>query len=141
MPAHNFGKHLSCWKNGGRKACKKDKKFRAMEADMHNLVPSIGEINADRSNFKYAANKVKSSQYGVCNFEIDFKQKRAYVKDEIKGDIARIYLYMSDKYNVRLSKKEKRMMEIWNKLDPISNWEKIKNEKVRKIQGNLNPYI
>lgn len=40
MPAHNFGKHLPCWKNGGRKGCRKDKTFKAMESDMHNLVPA-----------------------------------------------------------------------------------------------------
>lgn len=40
MPAHNFGKHLPCWKNGGRKACKKDPLFIRMEADIMNLVPA-----------------------------------------------------------------------------------------------------
>ena len=25
MPAENFGRHLPCWKEGGRKACNKDK--------------------------------------------------------------------------------------------------------------------
>ncbi len=27
MPAQNFGKHLPCWKEGGRKACKNDPTF------------------------------------------------------------------------------------------------------------------
>lgn len=40
MPAENFGKHLPCWKDGGRKACSKDNSFRAMESDMYNLVPA-----------------------------------------------------------------------------------------------------
>ena len=40
MPAENFGRHLPCWKEGGRKACNKDKLFNQMEADMHNLVPA-----------------------------------------------------------------------------------------------------
>lgn len=40
MPAENFGRHLSCWKEGGRKACKNDPTFNEMEADMHNLVPA-----------------------------------------------------------------------------------------------------
>ena len=35
-------------------------------------------------------------------------------RDDIKGDIARIYFYMSDKYNVTLSKQERKMMEVWN---------------------------
>ena len=39
--AENFGKHLPCWKDGGRKACEKDPVFSKMEADMHNLVPAI----------------------------------------------------------------------------------------------------
>jgi deoxyribonuclease-1 len=40
MPAQNFGKHLHCWKEGGRKACQKDQIFQKMEADMMNLVPA-----------------------------------------------------------------------------------------------------
>lgn len=140
MPAHNFGKHLACWKNGGRKGCRKDKTFKTIESDMHNLVPAIGEVNSDRSNFSYGANKPQANQYGQCNLEVSFKAKKAYVKNDIKGDIARIYFYMSDKYNVRLSKQERKMMEAWNKLDPVSTWEREKNRRVEKIQGNLNPY-
>ncbi len=89
MPAENFGRHLSCWKEGGRKACKNDITFNEMEADMHNLVPAIGELNSDRANYKFGADNPKVGQYGKCNFQVDFKAKRAYVKDEIKGDIAK----------------------------------------------------
>jgi len=141
MPAHNFGQHLSCWRDGGRKACSKDKTFKAMEADMHNLVPAIGEVNGDRSNYRYGANKPKATQYGNCQFEVDFKAKRAYPKEDIRGDIARTYFYMSDKYNVRLSKQERKMMEAWDKQDPVSEWEKIKNKRIENIQGNINNFI
>ena len=79
--------------------------------------------------------------YGNCEFEVDFKNKRAYPKQDIRGDIARIYFYMSDKYNVNLSNQERKLMEAWNKQDPIDEWEKIKNKRVAKIQGNSNPYI
>jgi len=141
MPAHNFGKHLLCWKNGGRKACRKDKEFKIMESDMHNLVPAIGEVNGNRSNYRYGANMPSIGQYGQCNVQVDFKAKRAYVKDDIKGDIARIYFYMSDQYNVHLSKQERKMMEAWNKSDPVSSWEIEKNKRVEKLQGNKNKYI
>lgn len=141
MPAHNFGKHLPCWQDGGRKACKKDKTFKTMEADMHNLVPAIGEVNGDRSNYRFGANKPQVGQYGQCKMQVDFKGKRAYVKDDIRGDIARTYFYMSDRYNVRLSKQERKMMEAWDKQDPVSQWEIIKNQRVLKLQGNENPYI
>jgi deoxyribonuclease-1 len=141
MPAENFGKHLPCWKEGGRKACAKDETFKTMESDMHNLVPAIGEVNNDRSNFKYGAKLPSIGQYGKCEFEVDFEAKRAYPRGEIRGDIARIYFYMSEKYNIKLSKQERKMMEVWDKEDPISDWERIKNKRVEEIQGNSNKFI
>ena len=134
MPAENFGRHLACWKDGGRKACSKDPIFNKMEADMHNLVPAIGELNADRSNFRYGADKPKVGMYGECKFEVDFDANRAYVRDEIKGDIARAYLYMSKTYNINLSDQERKLMEAWNKQDPIDEWEIEKNKRIENIK-------
>ena len=134
MPAENFGKHLPCWKEGGRKACQSDPVFTKMEADMMNLVPAVGELNGDRSNYRYGANEPKVGQYGRCNFEVDFEANRAYVRPEIRGDIARVYLYMSQKYNINLSKQETQMMEAWNKLDPMDDWEREKIKIVQKYQ-------
>ena len=141
MPAHNFGKYLPCWKQGGRKACKKDKTFKLMEADMHNLVPAIGEVNGNRSNYRYGANKPNIGQYGQCNVQVDFKAKRVYVKDDVRGDIARIYFYMSDTYNIRLSKQERKMMNVWDKFDPVDEWELLKNERVKLLQNNYNHFV
>jgi len=134
MPAENFGKHLPCWREGGRKACQKDPVFQKMEADMMNLVPAIGELNGDRSNYRYGANEPKIGQYGQCNFEVDFEADRAYVRPEIRGDIARIYFYMSEKYNINLSKQERQMMEAWDKLDPMDMWEEEKIKKIHEYQ-------
>lgn len=54
VPAWHFGHQLQCWQNGGRRNCRQTNiEFKQMEADMHNLVPAIGEINGDRSNYKY----------------------------------------------------------------------------------------
>ena len=64
MPVEYFAKDLPCWKDGGRKACIKDKTFKIMESDMMNLVPAIGEINNDRSNFRFGEKLPKKGQYG-----------------------------------------------------------------------------
>jgi deoxyribonuclease-1 len=90
-----------------------------MEADIHNLVPAIGELNADRSNFRYGADKLKNQMYGECKFEIDFDANRAY-------------LYMSKTYNINLSDQERKMMEVWDKQDPIDEWEIEKNKRINK---------
>jgi deoxyribonuclease-1 len=133
MPVEYFAKDLPCWKEGGRKACAKDETFKIMEADMHNLVPAIGEINNDKSNFRFGEKLPKKGQYGNCEIEIDSKNKIVYPRVEIRGDIARIYLYMSKTYNIKLSKEDKKMFKKWDEEDPISQFEKIKNEKIHNI--------
>ncbi len=141
MPAHHFGQHMQCWRVGGRKACKKDPAFKAMEADMYNLVPAVGEVNGDRSNFKFGMIEGENRAYGSCDVEIDFKAKRAEPKPSIRGDIARIYFYMSKKYKVKLSKQQRQLMTAWDKKDPIDAWERERNLRIEKIQGNKNKYI
>ena len=130
IPVEYFAKDLPCWKNGGRKACSKDKTFKIMESDMMNLVPAIGEINNDRSNFRFGEKLPKKGQYGKCEFEVDSKNKIAYPKKEIRGDIARIYLYMSKTYDIKLSKEDRKMFEKWDLEDPISEWEIERNKRI-----------
>lgn len=126
MPSYNFGRHLQCWKNGGRNACQKDNRFKKMEADLQNLVPAIGEINGDRSNFRYAQapKRFIFKQYGKCGVFTDFRGKRFYPADYSKGWIARSYLYMSKTYKIRLSNQERKLMESWDKEFPMSKKEK-----------------
>jgi deoxyribonuclease I len=135
MPVEKFGRQLDCWKEGGRKACKSNITFNGMEADMHNLVPSIDEVNGDRSNYKFAADKVKVGQYGKCEFQVDFKSKRVFVCDDIKGDIARIYFYMSDKCNVTLSKQARKMMEVGIKLIQLMNGKESRIKEFLEYKG------
>ena len=67
VPAWVIGHQRQCWQNGGRKNCTtNDPVFSKAEADLHNLVPSIGEVNGDRSNFALGMLSDKPSQYGAC---------------------------------------------------------------------------
>ncbi len=142
VPAWHFGHQLKCWQKGGRKTCRQtNTKFKQMEADMHNLVPAIGEINGDRSNFKYGMIEGEKRVYGKVNMEIDFNSKRAEPRDSVFGDIARTYFYMRDRYGLKISKSQEKMFIAWNNLDPVSSWEKKKNQLVKKIQGDENLYI
>ena len=141
MPASRLGQNLPCWKSGGRKGCNKDSVFNKMEADMHNLTPAIAEINSDRGNLNYGNKLPEIGQYGNCKAQADFKNKLFYPKEDIRGDIARIYFYMSEKYNIALSNDEMVMFKAWNKNDPVSQWEKTKNDRVKRLQGNGNRFV
>ena len=43
---------------------------------------------------------------------------------------------MSKTYNIKLSKKDKKMFEKWDLEDPISEWEKIKEERINFETSN-----
>lgn len=141
VPAWAFGHQRQCWQQGGRKACKRDAEFRLMEGDMHNLVPAIGEVNGDRSNYRFSDWNGLPQQYGRCNMLIDFKGKRVQPTQHSRGTIARTYLYMAKQYSLRLSSKERKLYYAWNKQQPPGSWECQRNELIKDIQGNSNPFI
>lgn len=155
IPAENFGRQFSCWREGnskcvkkngksykGRKCCEKvNKKYKIMQADMHNLFPAVGELNADRSNFKFDFTIAKPERYGECVFNVDFKQRRARVREEIRGVIARDYLYFNKQYQMKLSKQEMKKYNVWNKQYSPNKWEIERNKRIAKKQGNLNGFI
>ncbi len=132
VPAHNFGRQLQCWKDGGRKACRKDKQFKIMEADMMNLVPAIGEVNGDRSNYRYGFREPSKGMYGNCNFEVDFKARKAFIDPTLRGFISRTYLYMHSKYKMSLSKRDIRQFKVWDKQYPVSKWEVERERRIRE---------
>lgn len=141
MPAWDFGHQRQCWQQGGRKACQADPVFRQMEADLHNLVPAIGELNADRSNFKFGLIPGEYRAYGQCDFEVDFEADLAEPRPEIQGDIARIYFYMAGRYALQLSPAQRKLFDVWNRQDPVDGWERQRDQLIQQKQGNFNPYV
>ena len=141
MPAHQFGHQLQCWKDGGRRNCRRDLDFRAMEGDMHNLVPAIGEVNGDRSNYQYGIIEGEERVYGACDAEVNFKAKQFEPAPEVRGDIARIYFYMADRHGVVLEESQRQMFAQWAADDPVSDWKRERNQRIAEIQGNTNPYV
>lgn len=139
VPAWVIGHQRQCWQQGGRKQCTaKDPVFSKAEADLHNLVPVVGEVNGDRSNYGFGMLSEKPSQYGACPFVVNFKQRTAMPPEYSRGAIARAYLYMAERYNLRLSRQDQRLYDIWNRQYPVSEWERWRNRSIACIQGNAN---
>ncbi|MBR9868669.1 MAG: deoxyribonuclease I [Oceanospirillales bacterium] len=141
VPAWAFGHQQQCWQEGGRKACKKDKTFRRMEADLHNLVPAIGEVNGDRSNYSFTLLEGEPRVYGRCDMEVDFKRRKAEPPLNRQGDIARTYFYMRDQYGLKISARQEKLFSAWNAQDPVDSWEVQRNILITRVQGNSNPYV
>jgi deoxyribonuclease-1 len=142
VPAWTFGNQRQCWKNGGREHCVDDDPvFRAMEADLFNLYPSVGEVNGDRSNFNYGMASGVAPQYGQCKTRVDFNQKAAEPRDEVKGLVARTTFYMFDRYNLSMSRQQQQLLMAWDKQYPVSSWEKERDTRIAAIMGHSNPFV
>ena len=83
----------------------------------------------------------KPSQYGACPFVVNFKQRTAMPPTYARGVIARTYLYMSERYSLRLSKQDRRLYDIWNRQYPVNEWEQWRNRSVACVQGNANRFV
>jgi len=142
VPAWTFGNQRQCWQNGGREHCVDDDPvFRAMEADLFNLYPSVGEVNGDRSNFNYGMANGIAPQYGQCKTRVDFDQRAAEPRDEVKGLVARTTFYMFDRYNLNMSRQQQQLLMAWDKQYPVSPWEKERDRRIAAIMGHSNPFV
>lgn len=112
-----------------------------MEGDLHNLVPAIGEVNGDRSNFRFKMVAGEKRVYGKCDAEVDFKAKAFEPMPSVRGDIARTYFYFEKQYGLKISRQQRQLFSAWDKQDPVSQSECDIHALKAKHQGWDNPFI
>lgn len=155
VPAENFGRSFEYWREGsgrcvdkkghffkGRRCAEElSEEYRLMQADMYNLYPAVGAVNAVRSNFTYEMLPGVENTFGSCEMKI--KDRHAEPPERARGQIARSMLYMADTYGnrYRLGKKQRRLAEAWNNAYPVDEWECIRAARIAKLQGNVNEVV
>lgn len=156
VPAENFGKFFTEWREGsprcidnrgrafkGRKCAEKENvMFRFMQSDMYNLYPSIGAVNAERGNknFEILPSSIPNT-FGSCAMKIS--GNKAEPPQGSRGVIARTYKYMAHAYPdyFRMSQRQARLMDAWDKSYPVQKWECERAKKIQALQGNENPFV
>ena len=110
--------------------------------DVHNLRAADCQMNSTRNNNYFRDGN------GNSFLDIDF-----YPGDEFKGDVARIIMYMYLRYptqcepiNIGVGDRSYAtdMPDIfldWNQEDPVSDFERNRNDVIFSFQGNRNPFI
>ncbi|MCL1139696.1 endonuclease [Shewanella pneumatophori] len=137
--------------------------------DAHHLRPSDPGINTARSNNDFGAcsdtgEEVLFNGQGTGNY-LDKTTDCWEPRDEVKGDVARMIMYMDTRYQGtdtattnmpdlvavdRLTTTAEDSEPLigtlctlyaWNKLDAVDSYEQNRNNQVYKYQGNRNPFI
>lgn len=154
LPAENFGHTFAEWREGapecidnrgkefrGRKCAEKvSTVYRLMQADMYNLYPAIGAVNAMRSNYNYQMLSGEPATFGSCDMKIS--NNKAEPPARARGQIARTYFYMQDSYSrYRMSRQQEQLMQAWDKLYPVDQWECARAKRIESLQGNENMFV
>ena len=126
-----------------REECRQIPGYNEAEGDLFNLVPAIGELNADRSSRLYGEIDGERRDYGACDFEIDRASNdgAAEPQPSTRGDIARVWFYMADRYGVKMSPAYRTMMESWAASDPVDNTERKRHDAIARVMDRENPFV
>ena len=154
VPAENFGRTFSEWRDGheqcidskgkafkGRKCAEKiNIEYRYMQADMFNLYPAIGAVNALRSNYNFTMLPSVKSDFGSCAMKIE--SRKAEPPEIARGQISRTYLYMDGAYKrYSMSKSQRQLMNAWDKMYPVDAWECSRSKKITSLQNSDNDVV
>ena len=141
-------------------------------ADLHHLRPSAESVNMEKSDHMFGfVNETYETGYsvgennGIPLYWLEKEDDLFECKDDVKGDVARILLYVycrwqqpnlySDVDQADLpaldeddrANNGKRVVESldtllqWCALDPVDTWEMERNDRIEEIQGNRNVFI
>ena len=143
-------------------------------SDLHHLRPSISSVNMAKSNYAFADLVGTDTSYTACKINgqdvIWTGSKNGVggtleVRDNIKGDVARILLYVyvrwkqpnlysdvaasmlppmdkndSQNTGIRVIENLGTLLE-WMEKDPVDEWEMCRNDQAENVQGNRNVFI
>jgi len=142
VPISAIGITRPCWEEGGRAHClKEDPVFKAAHNDLHNLAPSVGQLNAYRGNKSFGIVAEEPREYGSCDFEVDEETDRVEPRPAVRGDAARVYFYMEWMYGLTISEGQRRLLMHWHQTDPVDAAEVALDVAIEERQGNSNPFV
>ncbi|MCW8908858.1 MAG: endonuclease [Sedimenticola sp.] len=125
-----------------RELCReRSPRFNRIEADMHNLYPTLARINKVRSSFPFAEIDGERRDFGNCDFEFHPRRRVVEPRPASRGNIARALFYMHETYGLTLFRRQGELMKKWNREDPPDREERRRNELIFKYQGTRNRFI
>lgn len=133
-----------------------------MRSDLHHVLPTDGFVNNKRSNFPYGKvtgalswTAQNGAKLGKSNTYPNYTLNVFEPIDSFKGDLARIYFYMSTRYEGEdanwvdwemankavLKDSAVALLLRWHHNDPVSAKEIKRNNAIAQLQNNRNPFI
>ena len=118
--------------------------YGSNKTDAHHVMPESTTTNSIRGNLPFAElpnGSFANSNWGMTTSKCDGSYFEP--RDEVKGDVARIIMYMSLVYDLNPSRifKDESLMLKWHLNDPVDDFELNRNNVIENYQDNRNPFI
>jgi hypothetical protein len=115
------------------------------KSDLHILFPVLENANSSRSNLEYG-DVVTPTSSPCPGAERGYTasgdhEPRFEPPDPQKGNAARAIFYFSVRYKLHVSPEEESSLKAWNRLDPVDDAERTRNESIFEAQKDRNPFI
>ena len=130
-------------------ACDAVPEFVLWENDLQNLMPADRAMNSARGD----------RAFGELEPSDDWREQSCFrsrgmgiagtiqaegvvePRDEDKGDIGRILLYVHDQYGGLLPDGQLEIAQRWSAADPTSEEECARQDVIERLQATRNPYV
>lgn len=127
---------------GDRETCRRTSpRFNTIESDMHNMYPARRDLNKARGAYPYREIRGEDRVEPACDLEIDHRAKVVEPRPAARGNIARAMLYMADRYDLEIYRRQRELLLQWHRADPVDEAERRRNRRIAALQGNGNPWI
>ncbi len=162
MPLHLIGEKYNC---SAEKSCapstspegikqrccnQVSPKFKIIQADMHNIFPSIRPSKPAEENNTTPVETdsgTNAKDYdlpvfgGMEEYKLCTEKSNSIPIEKVRGDLARAYFYTSIQYRIPIPQKLEDQLRTWHYQDPPDGWEEKRNTLIETVQGNRNPFI
>jgi endonuclease I len=132
-------------------------KLEPMKGDVHHLFPADACTNGRRSSFKFGNVVAPEGTFGSISYKDEYGNEYGMSKlgrtngQTVfepplihKGDVARAIFYFIIRYgnySNYLDDTQEATLRQWAIDDPVSSKERIRNNKIEKLQWNRNPFV
>ncbi len=125
---------------GSRAHCREtSERFDQIETDLHDIYPALSRINEARGARRFGLVSGERREFGSCDFEIGGRQVEP--RPAVRGEIARAMFYMSQRYGLKIYASQGALLKRWNAEHPPGAAERLRNDRIARVQGSRNPFI
>ncbi len=115
------------------------------KSDLHHLYPSDSQLNSTRGNFEFGEveNDIRDLKCRTSRFgRVDGGSNPVFEPpEEHKGRVARALFYFSIRYDLKISQQEETFLRQWHEDHPVTEDERVRNERVFELQSSRNPFV